>query len=84
MRTLIIIVGGLVLWGIFMGGFRMLRAKAATALWAFIAVWFVIAAANMWTGISQAGYSFAEELPIFLVIFLIPAALAFAMRRRLA
>jgi hypothetical protein len=34
------------------------------------------AAANMWLGVSQAGYSFREELPIFLLIFLLPSAVA--------
>jgi hypothetical protein len=30
----------------------------------------------MWIGVAQAGYSFKEELPIFLLIFLLPAAAA--------
>jgi hypothetical protein len=30
----------------------------------------------MWLGVSRAGYSFREELPIFLVIFAVPAAVA--------
>ena len=34
----------------------------------------VVAAVNMWIGVAQAGYSFAEALPIFLLIFLGPAA----------
>jgi hypothetical protein len=28
----------------------------------------------MWIGVSRAGYSVAEELPIFLLIFALPAA----------
>jgi len=28
----------------------------------------------MWIGVAQAGYSFAEALPLFLLIFLVPAA----------
>jgi hypothetical protein len=43
----------------------------------------VAAAINLWIGVSQAGYSFLEELPIFLVIFGIPAALAVFAGRRL-
>jgi len=31
---------------------------------------------NLWLGVAHAGYSLAEELPMFLVIFLIPAAAA--------
>lgn len=42
----------------------------------FAVLWFVMAAANMWVGVSQAGYSFREELPIFLLIFLLPVAVA--------
>jgi hypothetical protein len=30
----------------------------------------------MWIGVSQAGYSVREELPIFLLIFLVPATAA--------
>ena len=30
----------------------------------------------MWIGISQAGYSFKKELPIFLLIYLLPVAVA--------
>lgn len=47
---------------------------AATVV--FVVIWFVAAAANMWIGVAQAGYSFQEELPIFLLIFLLPAAVA--------
>jgi hypothetical protein len=27
---------------------------------------------SLWIGVSRAGYAFSEELPIFLVIFLLP------------
>jgi hypothetical protein len=30
----------------------------------------------MWIGMTEAGYPFMEELPIFLLIFLVPAAVA--------
>jgi len=46
----------------------------------FAAIWFVVAAANMWMGVSQAGYSFQEELPIFLLIFLVPVAVAVVVK----
>jgi len=39
-------------------------------------LWLVVALVNLWLGVSRAGYSLAEELPMFLVIFLIPAAAA--------
>jgi hypothetical protein len=30
----------------------------------------------MWMGVSRAGYSVAEELPMFLLVFAVPAAVA--------
>jgi hypothetical protein len=78
MRTLVIILGGLILLGVnllldrWLGG----GAQMARVAQIFIAVWLAIALANMWLGVSRAGYSVAEEFPIFLVIFLIPAAVA--------
>jgi hypothetical protein len=80
MRTVIIILGGFVLWAVCLGIAKFLANSSAssmtTATMAFIAIWFVAAASNMWIGVSQAGYSFREELPIFLLIFLLPAAVA--------
>jgi hypothetical protein len=79
MRTAVIIVGGLVLLGLFaLGGWRFgggSRGLAAASI-GFIAIWLVIALANMWVGVTRAGYSVAEELPVFAVIFLVPAAVA--------
>ena len=51
---------------------------AATVL--FLVLWLVIAAANMWVGVARAGYSVSVELPIFAVIFAIPAAVAVLVR----
>ena len=42
----------------------------------YVGLWFVIAALNMWVGVAKAGYSVAEEMPIFALIFLVPAAVA--------
>jgi hypothetical protein len=46
----------------------------------FVALWLVIAAANMWVGVAKAGYTVAEELPIFALIFGLPAAVAVLVR----
>jgi hypothetical protein len=80
MRTALFLVSGLLL----MGGFLLLgklfagqypeSSRVATLL--FVAVWLAVAAVNMWLGVARAGYSVAEELPIFLLIFGAPAALA--------
>jgi hypothetical protein len=78
MRTLLIIVAGLILLGACLFAARWLNVAAANAGAAkvFIPLWLLIAAANMWVGVTRAGYSVAEELPIFLIIFAIPAAVA--------
>jgi hypothetical protein len=80
MRTAIIIAGGFVLLAIFAFGARLLGGAGvqSMALGAkiFIPLWFLAALINMWIGVSRAGYSVAEELPIFLLIFALPAAAA--------
>lgn len=81
MRTAIIIVGGLVLLGVFLFlGSRLGGASGlATAAKIFIPLWLAAALVNMWIGVARAGYSVAEELPIMLAIFAVPAlAAAFA------
>ena len=80
MRSLIIIIGGLLLLGVFVLGGRWLGGGATepmiTAAKVFLPVWLVLAAINMWIGVSRAGYSAMEELPIFLAIFGVPAIVA--------
>jgi hypothetical protein len=51
------------------------RGAAKFALY-FLPVWLLAAAANMLIGIKSAGYSAAEELPVLLVVFALPAAAA--------
>lgn len=59
---------------------RLLGGSPAFSSWTatvvFAVLWFVLTTASMWVGVSQAGYSFWEELPIFLLIFLLPVAVA--------
>ena len=80
MRTMIIILGGFVLWAVCLGIAKLLAntstLSTTIATAAFVAIWFAAAASNMWVGVSQAGYSFREELPIFLLIFLLPSVVA--------
>lgn len=80
MRSLVIVVAGFVVLAICLSIGRLLggaskKALAKAAL-AFIVVWLAFAAFNMWIGVTQAGYSIGEELPIFAMIFAIPAAAA--------
>jgi hypothetical protein len=48
----------------------------------FIPIWFCLSALNLWIGVKQAGYSIGEELPIFSLIFIIPASVAALLWRR--
>jgi len=79
MRSVAIIAGGLVLLGIAVaiaGRFADGSQSIVTVARIFIAVWLVAALVNMWIGVARAGYSVAEEFPIFLAIFLVPAIVA--------
>ncbi len=82
MRTAIIIGIGFALLGVFAGvaAFAGGGAKLKTAMLAFVGLWFIAAAVNLYIGVAHAGYSFMEELPIFLVIFGLPAVAALIVR----
>jgi hypothetical protein len=42
----------------------------------FIPLWLLLAGLNLWIGVTRAGYTLAEEAPIFLLVFAVPAAAA--------
>ena len=42
----------------------------------FIVLWLLGAGINLWVGVSRAGYTLAEEAPVFLLVFGVPAAVA--------
>ncbi|OLC06855.1 MAG: hypothetical protein AUH41_11830 [Gemmatimonadetes bacterium 13_1_40CM_66_11] len=48
----------------------------ATAAKVFVPLWFIAAGINMWFGVTKAGYSVAEEIPFFLLVFGVPAVVA--------
>lgn len=80
MHTIIVIAAGLALLGLFLLGGRLLGGAPASgmalAALAFVPVWLLGAAWNLWHGVRYAGYTVKEELPIFLLVFALPAALA--------
>ena len=86
MRTAIILLVGFILWAVCLGLARLLAGTSTSSMTiataAFVALWFVAAALNMWIGVTRAGYSFQEELPIFLFIFLLPALVAVVVKWR--
>jgi hypothetical protein len=45
--------------------------------------WLAATGFNMWVGVSRAGYSVGEEMPIFLLLFAVPAIAAILLRWKL-
>ena len=88
MHTIHVIAGGLLLLAIFVLFARRLsgvhRAVRGRLVLTFIPVWLACAAFNMWVGVARAGYSVADELPVFALVFAVPAGTAYWLWRRLA
>lgn len=87
MHMAMVIGGGALLLGVFALFGRLWGHDAAgvalAAKW-FIPVWAAVALVNMWVGVAQAGYTVAQELPIFAVVFAVPAGIAYLLARWLA
>jgi hypothetical protein len=75
MHTVKVLAVGFVLLGILVLIGRPLGHRSRAALY-FLPVWLTVAALNLWYGVAKAGYSIAEEFPIFLLIFAVPSAVA--------
>lgn len=86
MHTLMVISGGvllLVLLGVI--GWRLNGAAgAAKASYLFIPLWLVCAVVNLTVGVMSAGYTVAQETPILLVVFGVPAVIAFVAAKQLS
>ena len=84
MRTAMILSVGLLLLAavvIFSRLFTQYYPNAATwAVGSFLAIWLIATGFNLWVGVSKAGYSVGEELPIMLVLFGVPAIAAILIR----
>lgn len=87
MHTLIIIGLGLAL----LAGMLMIvrtaggsPAAVSTTLLAFVPLWLWGAGVNLAFGVLRAGYSLGDEVPVFLVVFAVPAAAALGMRWRVS
>ena len=79
MHMVMVIGGGIVLLGLFLLFGRLWGGGVpdyALAAKLFVPLWAVIALTNMWVGVTKAGYSVKDELPILVVIFAVPAVLA--------
>ncbi len=74
---LLLLAASLLLGKLFSGNYP---GATLVATLIYVALWLVIAGANMWIGVAKAGYSVTEELPIFLLIFGLPAAAVIVLK----
>ena len=87
MHMLLVIAGGALLLGVFALFGRLWGGDVAgvvTAAKLFVPVWLALALVNMWVGVARAGYTLAQELPILLIVFAVPAACAIVLIWQLA
>jgi len=82
MHTAMVMAGGFALLGICLLVGKTTGALAKVAL-TFIPLWLIGAGSNMWVGVAKTGYTEQQELPILLVIFAVPAAVALVLWRKL-
>lgn len=86
MHTVIIICAGfsLLLCCLLLGHAWGQAAGLVRAAQLFMPLWLAAAVFNLWIGVSHAGYTVAEELPILLGVFAVPAAVAALVWWRMA
>lgn len=84
MRTALFLAAGFLLLAAFLILARLFSenypSASAWATSAFLLLWLALTGANMWTGVSKAGYSVAEELPILALLFGVPAVAALLLK----
>jgi len=78
MHTVIVLAIGFVLLAVCLFAGHSLGAASGLAAGAliFLPLWLIGAAINLYLGVKTAGYSVREEMPIFLLVFAIPAVVA--------
>lgn len=87
MHMMQVMLGGLLLLGVFSLFGKLWGGDTAGVISGtryFIPAWLVVALVNMWVGVTKAGYTVAQELPILLVVFAVPAAIAMLLAWQLA
>lgn len=76
-HTVIMLLAGLALLIVL----RLSIRDAARATRMFLILWLVISIGNLLVGVLYAGYGWAEEAGIWLLVFGAPAAVALIVRR---
>jgi hypothetical protein len=75
MHTLKVLAIGCLLLGFSLLGGRLIQSPRGIAIGAlvFLPLWLIGASINMYIGVKRGGYTPAQELPLFLMVFLVPA-----------
>lgn len=87
MHTLQMTLAGLALLALFVGTTKFLKSPSWTmqrAAHLFIPVWLLIAIGNMLVGMFTAGIPFMTELLVLVIVFGVPAAVAWYVGQRQA
>jgi len=84
MHTLMVMAGGwlLLFLCLLLARLSNLTSQATAAL-AFVPLWLLLSISNMAVGIHTAGYTLAEEAPVFVLVFALPALSALWLWLRL-
>jgi hypothetical protein len=84
MHTLMLVVGGLVALGIFVLAAVLLGKSVADGARIFVWPWLAASVVNMLLGLYWANIPFSVELPVLVVVFGVPAAVAWFVAKRFA
>ena len=60
---------------------RLIQRDPARATRLFLILWLIVSIVNLLVGVFHAGYGWAEEAAIWLLVFGLPATIALAARR---
>jgi hypothetical protein len=84
MRTGLFLLAGFLLLAAFFVIAKLFSENYPSATFvattAFVVLWLALTGFNMWAGVAKAGYSVAEELPVLLLLFGAPAAVAVVLK----
>jgi hypothetical protein len=82
MHTLMLVVGGVVALGIFVLAAVLLGRTVADGARIFVWPWLAVSLINMFLGVYWANIPYSAEIPILVVVFGVPAAVAWLVARR--
>lgn len=83
MHTILVLCGGFALLVFCFLIMKFIGQPPRRALLLFVPLWLAATGYNMWVGVTQAGYSVADETPIFILLFGVPVAVGAFVARRL-